>query len=108
MVTSRYSLPVQFFAFNPLNHDNESKTIFAGTPYELVTPAGRVGAEGVQDAFDLVASLESHPGTAQFICMKLIGLTFLDYGVHCLEEVGENRTVFALADPWQGRFRVRA
>lgn len=60
------------FAFNPLNHDNESKTIFAGTPYELVTPAGRVGAEGVQDAFDLVASLESHPGTAQFICMKLI------------------------------------
>lgn len=60
------------FAFNPLNHDNESKTIFAGTPYELITPAGRVGAEGVQDAFDLVATLESHPGTAQFICMKLI------------------------------------
>ena len=60
------------FAFNALNHDTGSKTIFPGTPYELLIPGGRVGIEGIQDAYDLVGSLEAHPGTAQFICMKLI------------------------------------
>ena len=60
------------FRFNPGNHDFGSKAIFPGTPYELNIPEGRTGVEGVQDAFDLVASLEAHPGTAQFICMKLI------------------------------------
>ena len=60
------------FRFNPGNHDFGSKAIFPGTPYELNIPDGRTGVEGVQDAFDLVASLEAHPGTAQFICMKLI------------------------------------
>ena len=60
------------FRFNPGNHDFGAKVIFPGTPYELNIPEGRIGVEGVQDAFDLVASLEAHPGTAQFICMKLI------------------------------------
>jgi len=60
------------FRFNPGQHDDGPKSIFAGTPYQLDIPAGRVGADGVLDGIDLLDALTAHPGTAQFICIKLI------------------------------------
>ncbi len=60
------------FRFNPSQHDTEAKIIFEGTPYQLNIPAGRTGTQGILDARDLFAALEAHPGTAQFICIKLI------------------------------------
>ncbi len=66
------------FRFNPANHDTGPKTIFAGTPYELQIPDGRLGVDGVQDGIDVIDRLAEHPSTAEFIGVKLIGLLVSD------------------------------
>lgn len=59
--------------FVPPNHDCTAKTLFAGTPQELVipdtcaTPAD--GANDLQLALDAIAA---HPATARFISTKLL------------------------------------
>jgi uncharacterized protein (DUF1800 family) len=63
---------VWIFRFRPEVHDTAAKRIFAGTPYEVRIPAGRTGANGIQDAIDVIDSMVSHPSTAEFICIKLI------------------------------------
>lgn len=60
------------FRFNPDQHDSGAKSIFAGTPYQLDIPSGRIGADGVLDGIELIDALAAHPGTAQFVCIKLI------------------------------------
>ena len=60
------------FRFNPQQHDFGSKIIFEGTPYQLDIPGDRQGADGVLDGIDLIDALAAHPGTAEFICIKLI------------------------------------
>lgn len=60
------------FRFNPGEHDDGPKTLFDGTPYQINIPPGRVGADGVLDALDVIDGLVAHPNTAEFICMKLI------------------------------------
>lgn len=60
------------FRFVPELHDTSAKTVFAGTPYEIRAPAGRVGQDGLADAVDVVTRLVDHPSTAEFICIKLI------------------------------------
>jgi uncharacterized protein DUF1800 len=46
--------------------------LFAGTPHEMVVPAGREGRDGLADALDTVRSMVAHPSTAEFIGIKLI------------------------------------
>ena len=60
------------FRFNPQQHDFGAKTIFEGTPYQLDIPGDRQGADGVLDGIDLIDALAAHPGTAEFLCIKLI------------------------------------
>lgn len=60
------------FRFNPDEHDTNSKTLFAGTPYQMNIPAGRTGIAGLLDATDVIDAMESHPSTAEFICLKLV------------------------------------
>lgn len=60
------------FRFNPARHDTGVKTLFAGTPYERVVPAGRTGVDGLKDAVEVIDSFVSHPSTAEFICLKLV------------------------------------
>ena len=66
------------FRFNPDEHDTGPKTIFAGTPYELQIPGGRLGADGVLDGLDVIERITEHPSTAEFISVKLIGLLVSD------------------------------
>ncbi|MEC9476745.1 MAG: DUF1800 family protein [Planctomycetota bacterium] len=60
------------FRFNPDQHDFGPKTIFAGTPYQIDIPGDRLGTDGVLDGIDVIDALAAHPGTAEFICIKLI------------------------------------
>ncbi|HNQ91155.1 MAG TPA: DUF1800 family protein [Verrucomicrobiota bacterium] len=60
------------FRFDPDQHDTGAKVLFAGTPYEHRVPAGRVGADGAQDAIEILDAMVSHPSTREFICLKLI------------------------------------
>lgn len=60
------------FRFDPTEHDTGAKTIFAGTPHELKIPAGRLGADGAQDALEVIDAMVRHPSTREFICLKLI------------------------------------
>lgn len=63
---------VWVFRFNPEQHDTGSKTLFAGTQYQIDIPAGRSGVEGVRDAIDVIDAMASHPSPREFICLKLI------------------------------------
>jgi len=60
------------FRFNPDEHDAGPKQLFPGTAYALTVPEGRVGAEGVLDATEVIDAMISHPSTREFICLKLI------------------------------------
>jgi len=62
------------FWFNPDQHDNTEKTLFAGTPYETIVAAIPPGSEhlGMNDAIDIIDSMVSHPSTSEFICVKLV------------------------------------
>ena len=60
------------FRFNPEDHDYSEKLVFEGTEHEVRIPAGRTGAEGLQDALLVVQSMVDHPSTSEFICLKLI------------------------------------
>jgi hypothetical protein len=60
------------FRFSPEQHATGRKVLFEGTAYEIVIPAGRSGAAGLEDALEVVESMVSHPSTAEFICIKLI------------------------------------
>ncbi len=60
------------FRFNPQQHDFGPKTIFEGTPYQIDIPGDRTGSDGVLDGIEVVEALAAHPGTAEFICIKLI------------------------------------
>ncbi len=60
------------FNFRPDQHNTEEKVLFAGTPHEMVVPAGREGRDGLADALDVVRSMVGHPSTAEFIGIKLI------------------------------------
>ncbi|MBI1175861.1 DUF1800 family protein [bacterium] len=60
------------FRFNPDEHDTNSKTLFAGTAYQIDIPGGRTGISGLLDATDVIDAMESHPSTEEFICLKLI------------------------------------
>jgi len=59
--------------FRPLYHDNSQKTLFAGTPYQLVIPSTvsdpPAGVDDARLAFDAIAA---HPSTARFIAKKLL------------------------------------
>lgn len=59
------------FRFNTAQHDTAQKTLFAGTPQQIVIPA-RPAAQGLQDGLDALAALASHPSTRRFIASKLI------------------------------------
>ncbi|MGA1487969.1 MAG: DUF1800 family protein [Planctomycetota bacterium] len=87
------------FRFDPARHDTDPKTIFAGTPYELQIPAGRTGASGVLDGIDVIDAIVAHPGTAEFICVKLLGLLVTDEidlaSVHDLSAPLEYRALLA-------------
>ena len=60
------------FRFDPTKHDTTTKILFEGTPHQMNIPAGRVGANGLQDAMDPVKAIANHPNTRQYICVKLI------------------------------------
>ncbi|MEM7385261.1 MAG: DUF1800 family protein, partial [Verrucomicrobiota bacterium] len=60
------------FRFDPAEHDTGEKTLFAGTSWERVIPADRTGAEGVQDAVEIIDHMVSHPSTSEFIVIKLV------------------------------------
>lgn len=60
------------FRFNPDEHDTGAKQLFRGTPQAMLIPPGRTGADGVQDAIDVIDAMVSHPSTREFICLKLI------------------------------------
>lgn len=60
------------FRFNPEEHDIDPKVLFSGTAYQMDIPEGRVGLSGVNDAIDVIDAMESHPSTAEFICVKLV------------------------------------
>ncbi len=63
------------FHFEPGDHDYDEKVIFAGTPHELVIPAGdAIGNPegGLDDGLAMLAKLASMPETAEFISGKLI------------------------------------
>lgn len=61
------------FTFVPFLHDYESKTIFAGTSYQLVIPARTPGSpEGILDGFEVLQHLVTLPQTAEFVSTKLI------------------------------------
>jgi uncharacterized protein (DUF1800 family) len=60
------------FRFNPARHDTGTKTLFAGTPFQRVVPAGRTGPDGLKDALEAIDYFVGHPSTAEFICLKLI------------------------------------
>lgn len=60
------------FRFQPEEHDNGEKIIFADTPHEMVIPARRAEQEGLRDAIDVIEAMEDHPSTSEFICIKLI------------------------------------
>jgi hypothetical protein len=55
------------FVFNPGRHDNGSKVIFAGTPYQLNIPANG----GINDGVLVINALVSHPNTARYIAWKM-------------------------------------
>jgi uncharacterized protein (DUF1800 family) len=59
--------------FRPLYHDKLEKTLFAGTPYQVVIPSTvsnpPAGIEDARLAFDAIAA---HPSTARFIAKKLL------------------------------------
>lgn len=60
------------FRFDPDQHDIGSKRLYADTPHEMMIPAGRSGAAGLQDALDVVQAMAGHPSTAEYICIKLL------------------------------------
>ncbi|MGE4620211.1 MAG: DUF1800 family protein, partial [Planctomycetota bacterium] len=60
------------FRFNPQQHDFGPKIIFQGTPYQIDIPGNRQDADGVLDGIEVIDALAAHPGTAEFICIKLI------------------------------------
>jgi hypothetical protein len=60
------------FRFDPEEHDTDAKVLFEGSPQELALPAGREGAEGVNDAIDVIDAIVNHPSTREFIVLKLI------------------------------------
>jgi hypothetical protein len=60
------------FRFIPAEHDTEAKVLFPGTPHEIQIPAGRTGADGVNDAIDVIDAMANHPSTREFICLKLL------------------------------------
>jgi len=60
------------FRFDPEGHDTDAKRLFGGTPYEINLPAGRAGADGVNDALEVIDAMTTHPSTREFICLKLI------------------------------------
>jgi hypothetical protein len=60
------------FRFNPQQHDFGPKIIFQGTPYQIDLPGDRQDADGVLDGIEIIDALAAHPGTAEFICIKLI------------------------------------
>ena len=60
------------FRFNPNQHDTNSKTLFPGSPYQMIIPAGRTGLSGLLDATDVIDAMVGHPSTAEFMCIKLV------------------------------------
>lgn len=60
------------FRFSPDDHDTSEKILFPGSAYEMTIPSGRTGVDGVNDAIDVIDAMESHPSTAEFICVKLV------------------------------------
>ena len=60
------------FHFRSDQHDSGMKTLFEGTPYEVVVPSGQNGQDGLLDGVDVIHRLVAHPSTAEFICIKLI------------------------------------
>ncbi len=60
------------FRFDATQHDTGAKRLFAGTAYEMAVPAGRIGADGLRDALDVIDAMVAHPSTAEFICIKLL------------------------------------
>jgi uncharacterized protein (DUF1800 family) len=55
------------FLYSSGRHDNGSKTIFAGTPQQLIIPAGG----GQNDGNQVLNALINHPSTAKFIAKKM-------------------------------------
>lgn len=60
------------FRFDPDQHDTGEKILFDGAPEMITIPAGRTGADGINDALDVIDALVSHRKTAEFICVKLV------------------------------------
>ena len=60
------------FRFHPEQHDTDEKLLFEGTPHQMLLPAGRTGAEGVNDAIDVIDAMINHPSTQEFIVIKLV------------------------------------
>lgn len=62
------------FQFNPGDHDPQDKLI----PFLGTTIAGRSGADGEQEAVELIAILANHPSTQARTCRKLVQLLVAD------------------------------
>ena len=62
------------FAFFPEDHDPQDKLI----PFLNTVIPGRTGAEGVQEAEELIALLANHPNTQSRTCGKLVQLLVSD------------------------------
>lgn len=60
------------FRFDPEQHSTTEKVLFKGSPYEIPIPANRLGAEGVQDALQVIDAMVKHPSTSEFIVLKLV------------------------------------
>lgn len=61
------------FHFDAANHDYDAKTLFPGTAYTLVIPAGTPGAlNGVDEGLTVIQHLATLPQTAEFVSRKLI------------------------------------
>ncbi|MEM7166375.1 MAG: DUF1800 family protein [Planctomycetota bacterium] len=61
------------FHFEPANHDYTVKTLFPGTSYTLVIPAGTpLSTTGVDEGLLVAQHLSQLPQTAEFVSRKLI------------------------------------
>lgn len=55
------------YRFDPATHDFTAKTLFAGTPHEVVIPPG-----GESQGLKVIEVLSRHPSTAKFIARKML------------------------------------